>query len=284
MERILILGDMHVGSIFALAPLESIPQDRKNIFHDWVYSKWKDLVKQYDNLNYLILVGDIADGSQIKSLGIDALYTDTDVQVREASRLLKMIKVKSQIFGINGSGYHGGEGQGTNIDRRITEEIGGIYKGNIFEFDIKDERIQVSHGGGGTSIVGLHSYILREIALSKQDAQKRKTKAPTILVRGHQHRMFSIQDDAGVYGVLNGCWQYTTPYMVKKSANITPSIGATMIEVDDNNTKIFRIEYPIPEEVRQGMIGFETLEYKRKEKRNKDNLECLKETLKGKSL
>lgn len=100
------------------------------------------------------------------------------------------------------------------------------------------EKIQVTHGGAGSAIMGLHAYILREILLSKADAQKRKVQGPSILLRGHQHRMFMIQDDAGIYGVLNGCWEYTTPFMVKKSANVSPSIGATVIEVEYKGKKI----------------------------------------------
>lgn len=103
------------------------------------------------------------------------------------------------------------------------------------------EKIQVTHGGAGSAIMGLHAYILREILLSKADAQKRKAQGATILLRGHQHRMFMVQDDAGVYGVLNGCWQYTTPFMVKKSANVSPSIGATIIEFYHKERKIIAV-------------------------------------------
>lgn len=100
------------------------------------------------------------------------------------------------------------------------------------------EKIQVAHGGAGSAIMGLHAYILREISLSKADAQKRKVQGPSILLRGHQHRMFMVQDDAGIYGVLNGCWEYTTPFMAKKSVNVSPSIGATIVEMEYKGKKM----------------------------------------------
>jgi hypothetical protein len=122
------------------------------------------------------------------------------------------------------------------------------------------------------------TYIQREINLSKADAQKRKTKGPTILVRGHQHRFYMIQDDSGVYGVLNGCWQYITPFMSKKSANITPSFGGTIIEINEA-TKIYREEFLLPETVRQQMVGYEKLSMQRQSLKKAEDHQKWKETL-----
>jgi hypothetical protein len=206
-----------------------------------------------------------------------------------AQELLSMLtpSENTKIYGVNGSGYHGGEGQATCIDRRIIEALKGEYKGNIFEFDIANERIQVSHGGTG-SLVNPSTYIQREIALSKSDAQKRKTKGATIILRGHQHRFYTIQDDSGIYGILNGCWQYITPFMSKRSANVTPSIGAIVLEINEI-TKIYRAEYLIPETVRQEMNGYEKLTEQRLKEiqeqiqlRKQENDRILKETLQQK--
>lgn len=257
--KIVVVGDTHIGSVYGLAKPNYIPENRNNAFLKWIYESWEDFVNKHQDPDFLITIGDLADGTQVKSLGVDALCTDTDEQVNMASELLSMLTPsrKTRIYGVNGSGYHGGEGQATCIDRRIVESIGGEYKGNIFEFDINNERIQVSHGGTA-SLVNPSTYIQREIALSKSDAQKRKTKGATILLRGHQHRFYTIQDDSGIYGILNGCWQYITPFMAKRSANITPSIGAVILEINDVS-KIYRAEYLIPESVRQEMNGYEKL-------------------------
>jgi hypothetical protein len=286
--KILVVGDTHIGSVYGLAKPNYVPENRNNAFLEWIYQAWQDFSEKHKNPNYLITIGDLADGSQVKSLGIDALCTDTDEQVNMAKELLEMITPNNstKIYGVNGSGYHGGEGQGTCIDRRIIEAIGGEYKGNIFEFEISNEKIQIAHGGTG-SLVNPSTYIQREISLSKNDAQKRKTKGPTILIRGHQHRYYTIQDDSGIYGILNGCWQFLTPFMTKHSANVTPSIGAIVLEINEV-TKIYRAEYLIPESVRQEMNGYEKLTEQRiKEDRETmklkqiENDRVYKETLKG---
>lgn len=278
--KIVVIGDTHIGSIYGLAPLTSIPKDRSNAFLQWIYQCWSKFTLKHKNPDYLITIGDLADGSQVKTLGVDALCTDTDEQVNMAKELFSMLlpDKKTIIYGINGSGYHGGEAQGTCIDRRIIEAISGEFKGNLFEFDISNERIQVSHGGTG-SMTNPSSYILREINLAKMDALKRKSKAPTILLRGHQHRFFTVQDDLGIYGVINGCWQYRTPFMIKMSANVTPNFGAIIIELEDDVAKIYREEYALPEEVRQSMNGYEVLLSKKEFSQKIANHKLLRESL-----
>lgn len=286
LTKIVVVGDMHVGSIYGIAPISSIPENRGNAFLEWIYQAWQDFCEKHKDPDYLITIGDLGDGSQTKSLGVDTLCTDTDEQTAMAEELLSMLVPNNvtKIFGINGSGYHGGDGQETCIDRRIVEALKGEYKGNIFECDIKNERIQVAHGGTA-ALVNPSTYIQREISLSKSDAQKRKTKGPTIILRGHQHRFYTIQDDSGIYGVLNGCWQYITPFMSKRSANVTPSFGSIIIELNDA-TKIYRAEYLLPEEVRQAMNGYERLTEQRKKEmedmqkiRKLENDRVYKETL-----
>jgi len=266
--RIVFVSDMHVGSIYALAPLGSIPQDKQSPFIKWVYSQWEQFSIEYFNPDYLLLGGDLADGSSVKSLGVGALTTNLDEQEAMSVKLLRMlIGDSTKVFGINGSGYHAGEGQATDLDRRITEKLGGEYKGEKFEFDIGLERIQVTHGGG--SGINLSSYIVRELDRSKNLAQKRKAKAPTILLRGHQHRMCSYQDDFGCWGIVNGCWQYTTPFIFKKTANTFWNIGATIIDIEDGIAKVYRAEYQIPEDVVQFMDGYEVLQEAKQKERDK---------------
>jgi hypothetical protein len=277
---------MHVGSIYAIAPLSSIPHDRSNEFLKWVHVCWLDLCKKHFGSDFVLTIGDLAEGSGAKNLGVDALVTDTDEQVQMAMELLdKIVSDKTTIFGVNGSGYHGGLGQATNIDRRIIEGMGGKYMGDIFEFEVDNGkygsvRIQATHGGSGSSTVNPQAYIIREINQSEKDAAKSKTDGPDILVRGHQHRFYTVQDDNGVWGILNGCWQYTTPFMAKKSANITPSIGATVIEIDGGPPKIYREEYKIPKYVRDGMNNYMSLTDKRLKNKKTENMNVLKENLK----
>ena len=272
MVKIVVIGDTHIGSWYGLAAPSSVPRDRNSEFLKWVHVCWLDLCQRHRGPDYVLTIGDLADGPQTKSLGVDALVTDTDEQVQMAIALFdKIVTNKTTIFGVNGSGYHGGLGQATNIDKRVIQGMGGEYMGNIFEFDVpngkESVRIQATHGGSGSATVNPQTYIIREINQSEKNEAKNKTKGPDILIRGHQHRFYTVQDDNGVWGILNGCWQYTTPYMAKNSANITPSIGATIIEINGGPVKIYREEYKVPKYVRDGMNNYTTLNSKRIKKK-----------------
>lgn len=219
----------------------------------------------------------------MKNLGVDALVTDTDEQVRMGVDLLsKITSKKTTVFGVNGSDYHTGTAQATTIDRRIIEGMGGEYKDAIFEFDVGSNpviKIQAVHGGSA-AIANVSAYLLREILQSEKDAAKTGIKGPDILIRGHQHRFFSVQDDNGVWGVLNGCWQYITPYMARRSANITPSIGATIIEIDNGPAKIYREEFKIPKYVRDAMNNYQHILEKREKGKKASEAKQIKEILK----
>lgn len=137
--KIVIIGDTHIGSIYALASPSSVPRDRNNEFLKWIYVKWLELCKKHNGPDYLITLGDLADGSQVRTYGVDALVTDTDEQVQMAIELFdKIVTDKTSIYGVNGSGYHGGLGQATNIDRRIIEGMGGTYEDYVFEFSVSN--------------------------------------------------------------------------------------------------------------------------------------------------
>jgi predicted MPP superfamily phosphohydrolase len=106
--RIIIVSDMHIGSIYGLAPLTSVPQDKQSPFILWVNDKWLEFSESFYNPDYLLLLGDLADGSQVKILGSDALTTNLDDQEAMAIEMIKLlVGEKTQIYGINGSGYHG---------------------------------------------------------------------------------------------------------------------------------------------------------------------------------
>lgn len=264
---------MHVGSIYGLAPLSSIPQDKQFAFNKWVITCWEDLCKKFFNPDYLLLGGDLTDGSDVKALGVGAITTNLDEQENMAVTLLNMLIGKdTKVYGVNGSGHHCGEGQATDLDRRITEALHGTYKHVKFEFDIGEEKIQLAHGGG--SGINLSSYIIKELEKSKLLAQKRKTKSPTILLRGHQHRFFAVQDDCDCWGILNGCWKFPDSFVLKKSTNIGWDIGATIIDIEDGVAKVYRQRYDLPDDVIQAMEGFEELqETIIKEKKKKDKEE-----------
>lgn len=275
--KVVIIGDTHVGSRLGLNTPESVSEDKKSSFSEWNYKKYCEFCEKHHNPDYLILCGDICDGSQSISKGVDCVTTSGDEQVKSAISLLKqIIGEKTKVSGVIGSGYHNGAREATILDCRVIEGLGGECPGNVVEYELGDEFIQVSHGING-GVMRPMSGLISEMELATRKARKLKMKPPTIIVRGHKHIAYQVQDECGTIGVLNGCWQYSTPFMQRSSVNVSPNIGATIIEVADGTTKVFRDEYAIPVEVDEEMRGHEIIEESKEEhsKRLTDGLKDL---------
>jgi hypothetical protein len=65
--------------------------------------------------------------------------------------------------------------------------------------------------------------------------------------------------------------------MEKMSVNVTPSFGATIIDIENDVVKPYRADYPLPESVRQSILGFQILQEKlEKDSKEKDKEEWRK--------
>ena len=251
--RILFVSDLHTDSIYGLTP-----RSPENKVQSWLFETWNRFTEEYKNPDILVLNGDLCEGVQSKILGVDANTTNTDEQVSDAVELLEPLigKNTKKIYGVNGSGYHGGEGLATNLDRRVTELLNGQFQGSVLEFTVGDVSIQCCHGGT-SPIVNPLSYLLREMNLARINSSKRHQKIPNILVRSHQHEYYSVSNSI-MSGYITPCWQYNTPFMYKKTVNKIPDIGALQIETG-KETKVYPILYPIPEEIHESMRGYEVI-------------------------
>lgn len=268
--RIVVVSDTHTGHELGLNPPTSFSEKRREInpFAKWVWEQWENFSSTFYDPDYLILNGDITTGCGDINKGIELLTTSFDEQIKWATETLdkiigKKLKKEAQdrILVINGSGYHGGERHAVNTDRLIAEQLGGTFVGNILELQLNGELLQVSHGsyaGKMNPFTGLQ----QEMNLASANALRRKNKCPTILIRSHQHEYARVERST-MRGIVTGCWQYTTPYMTKKTANKLPDIGGTIIEIDKGITKIYPRLYGVPEEINEAMRGYRMLQNKK---------------------
>jgi len=278
MTLIIFVADTHIGSGVGDKPFRLLSEEDPPFQH-WMIPLREKFCKVYHNPDFLILNGDMVEGPGDITLGVENSTTSFDEQVKWAIECWSSIIGKNtKVYGLSGSGYHRGGKHGSDADRRVTEGLGGSFKGLVFEFEIGKEKIQISHGSGG-GIVNPDAYLRRELSLAIHDAQERGTRAPSILVRSHAHQYF-VHGDSAIIGYITPCWQYATRYMLTKTVNRTPTIGCLLMEIDDEHTKVFKETFPIPQEIIEAMRGYERLESKRiKEKKLKEKqyrLEALK--------
>ncbi len=254
--RIVVINDMHVGHEVGLNPLDSIPKKRETPFNEWVYNRWAEFCEEFHNPDYLLLNGDITDGHGGIRKGVEQFSTSFNVQVDWSVELLQMlIGDKTKTYSISGSGYHEGDRDSHNAAQSLAERLNGEYMGNIFEFEPpdSDELVQIAHGSYAGKM-NPYTGLQQEMRLATENALKRHSKCPTILLRAHQHEYIRIERST-IRAIVAPCWQYLTPYMSKKTANKLPDIGGLIMELNEN-TKIYPKIYPIPEKINQEMRGF----------------------------
>jgi hypothetical protein len=269
MDRTVIVADLHCGHTRGLTH-PSYFNEHTNEYQRWVFPRWEEFCRKYYNPDILVINGDSCDGPGVKNLGIECITTDLDAQAEMAAKTLRLILGKrTKIYVLNGSGYHGGEAQASNVDMRVSEKLGAEFCKYDLRLDYDKETIQFAHGAGGGGIMNPDAYLRRELLLAPINAQKTKTKMPTILIRSHMHQYTGIQRSY-ISGYVTPCWEFTTAFMEKKSANCTPDIGGLIIDRIDDLYVVYPQFYPIPSEVLDAMHKRVTVERKDKNTKYKD--------------
>lgn len=249
--RIVFISDLHCGNQNALTP-DFYFNEKTNAYQKWVWEKWKHFCKKYYNPDHLIINGDACDGPNIKTLGIESITTSVDDQAEMAKiAIKKILGKKTKISVVNGSGYHGGDAQGSRVDQRVAEKLDAKYYGNYFSLRLGKELIQIAHGSG-SSLINPDSCLRREMKLAIENAQKSKMQCPTILIRSHIHRFLGVMNPI-ISGYTTPCWEFTTSFMEKRSANTSPDIGGLIMDQIGEIFVIYPELYPIPLEVTEAM-------------------------------
>jgi len=239
MKRILFVGDIHLGSRYAILKDGFKTQQGQRItaadgFQQWAWKTWNEqFAPTYKNPDYLILMGDLTDGLGNINLGVDQLTTNLDEQVKMATDLLRMlIGPNTIIYGINGSGYH--SGRGSQTDLQVVQALKGNFVGDAFAFTVagkkRDYTFQFSHGGSAP-LINKHTYIINEIRNAKDDKAENDVPMPDFLARAHQHTFLSYEE-SNIAGFVVPCWQAYTPYSLKKSSIKKAKIGAVEVLLD----------------------------------------------------
>ncbi len=253
-QNILVLNDLHVGSIFGLMPNKVVIKNTLN-GEDEVRTPnptqkallkcWNEMLKNLPKIDKVILNGDLCDGPQRKSLGKFTWTNDLGVQVEACKLLLKTLPCQ-KFYGTLGSEYHTQEDR--PLDRSVVEGLGGTFRDEIF-LDVEEARIQASH----YVPVSMSAWQYRLTPLARDLMlyalnQDEYGKVDWIL-RGHAH-YYAL----GGFGSMGGCivpgWQTRTPYAIKKGIVSPPQVGYVILMVDGDTVnhylKRWRIANQVP--------------------------------------
>lgn len=133
---ILVTGDWHALDKFGINPPHTASKEGTPVaqskLQKKVFKETREICKGIGHVDVVLLMGDLAEGKQMKAFGIPLNDADTDVQVDSAFRFYEETVFKyctpDYVIVVMGTPYHVTMGIGGNLDYQIAEKISRISK------------------------------------------------------------------------------------------------------------------------------------------------------------
>ena len=223
--KILIVSDLHVGSKFALA--EPTPEYALNNVQKLIYNQWLTMIKDAGKVDYLVVNGDITDGTSYAEEGLHQWTNDVDAQIENAMELVKKIDY-DKLLVTYGSGYH--VRRNPNADRTFALRMNADEHG--YELFWKPagttSKFHVQH----KISVSLSSWQYRTTSLAREMVlallNEHVWGSIDVLVRSHAHYFVSVAFTKSL-GFITPCWEARTPYLVEKGLAGVPKLGYVLL-------------------------------------------------------
>lgn len=201
MKRVVVIGDLHIGSILGVVPHSYNPKkgdtdklyDLRESGTEWLFRE----IGALGPIDYLILNGDLVEGKNYKGHGREVIMPDMSDQMRAARDLIMDIPTPHKYVFIAGTAYHtvnGGDAEKT---------IASYFNEELWTFDtlyIEGVRFRFRHHlSNNTSPISEATGIVKELVKDQQAMIKEKSYYPnSVLVFSHTHRYKMFQNALGM--------------------------------------------------------------------------------------
>lgn len=236
-KKILVVSDLHVGGNVGLCPdevyFEKHDEDRKSIYiankiQNFLFKQWENMIDEAGNIDILLCNGDLVDGKNKHSHGLEMWTTDVDVQTDVSSDLLSMVKHK-KAYGTHGSGYH--------VESNIS--LDKLAMKNTTKLDFKDDiaiivdkiRIHAAHFIGN-NVQYKSTPIAREMLMG--ELNKLDYGKINIYLRSHIHSYIAVDSEIGT-GIVTPGFKGRDAFVSQRSLGYNPSIGYILIEINGSD-------------------------------------------------
>lgn len=158
MKSILVISDLHTGSVFGIFPKNYKTRHQNEIslnpIQNELYELWEKMSEDVrkENYDYVFLLGDLIDGLNTKGAGRERVVNNLNEQMDAALKLLRPLCNRKEVIGITSSPYHNSVDY--EVDREICKQLHGHFLGTIANIRIKNTNkvINIGHGSGGSPI------------------------------------------------------------------------------------------------------------------------------------
>lgn len=243
MTKILVVSDLHVGSIYGLMPGsveeessaggdENYTVHKPNRFQRSILKRWKDMVKKVGRVDVMVVNGDAVDGVNYRERGKSAWTTNLSTQVDAAADLVAMVDYKNLVV-TQGSLYH--VDSNISTDYALAKVLEGKFGDDYVVKTKEGPRFHFSHqiGVSSSSWQYRSTPIARELvaAVLHEDVFGKYHG----VIRSHAH-YFVMVNFGTSFGMITPGWQGRSPFVARKSLIYAPKLGWVMLEVDKDGT------------------------------------------------
>lgn len=244
MKNILLLSDLHVGSLWGLWPPDFETDDprsdtnklifRQNQTQKKLWAHWKEMINvlNWDKpVECIIFNGDLIDGQQRRNIGRETVTSRLDVQTEAAIEIIETLPDVPKYF-TQGTEYHSLP-DGSPVEAYIAKQCNGEF-GDDLLIDECGIRLHVGHPITVSSSSWQYrtTPLARDLLLLALNAAEERYGKVNVVVRSHAH-YFCTAGFSSQIGIITPCWQTRTPYAVKKNFITPPDIGYVILRIEN---------------------------------------------------
>lgn len=191
-----------------------------------LFKEWESMIELYRRPDVCILLGDLIDGPNKRSIGFELWTSSLHQQIDTATDLLKMVKARKH-FGVQGSYYHVSEN--TSSDLVVVNNLPNGEFGTDLTVEIEGKRIHCAHDiGWSQSPVSKSTRPLSELVSARLFDDRYGTF--DLMLRGHRHEYLDLSTRLGRV-VIAPCWKCRDSFAARKGIGLCPDLGYLYMEI-----------------------------------------------------
>lgn len=181
-KRVVVLSDLHCGSIVGLTPPAWHTGDElQRDMWGWYQREMVEL----GAVDACFVMGDAIDGKGHRSGGVEQITTDLITQTDMATAALRHVQAKNFVL-VHGTPYHVGA-DGEDMERLIARELGARIGGHEW-VDVNGCVFDLKHKVGGSGVPhGRHTAVARERLWNQLWHMRELAPKANVILRGHVH-------------------------------------------------------------------------------------------------
>jgi hypothetical protein len=256
--HILLLADLHLGSVFAIWPRgykHSDGEHKLNDFQSWLLNTFNGMVDSLPRLDGVVIDGDTIDGKNPYSQGRFCVTPEPADQAGASIDLLRPLrKITQWMRLVDGTDVHddlaGGAldviGSELKCDKWAP---GGHYSAQVLSFDWRGKNFNIQHHTG-TGLLYITGQVSKTSMMAAVATRDNNLPDADLIATAHIHSAGGGWTGGGKHVVVLPCWSGPTSHAIKvmgvQRAYATLTIGGVLVTMSKTGMGVKLIRFPLP--------------------------------------